>query len=75
MPVADLRRARIEEPLSLFDGDSAVTLDPGEIYIEESQGQVGLHADASGSRRVARVELAEFNDWLARRQLVFLSWG
>ena len=75
MSATDLRRARIEEPITYVCGDSRLTLDPGEVFVEEHAGDVHLHADPTGASPVASVAAVEFNDWLARRQLVFLSWG
>ncbi len=69
-----LRRARVEEALPLLD-DSPDTLVPGEYFVEETGSTVRFHDDPSGGRTVAEVDLLDFDGWLARRKLVFLSWG
>ena len=70
-----LRRARIEAPIDYEHDGREMTLAPGECFVEEGMGVVRLHADAGGERHLARVPLADFHSWLARRELVFLSWG
>ena len=76
-PLKDFRRARIDTPIELGSdaGRPAPMLPTGECFVEEGPGVVCVHADATGRRELAHVPLADFHAWLARRQVVFLSWG
>ena len=69
-----LRKARMDTVLAVIS-DGAATLPPGEWFVEQRSDVVKVFGDAAGSRHVANLELVDFLDGLARRDIVFVSWG
>jgi hypothetical protein len=53
----------------------ATTLPAGEWFVEQRSDVVKVFSDASGARHVADLALVDFLDGLARREIVFVSWG
>ena len=48
---------------------------PGEWFVEQRSEVVKVFSDASGETHVADLALVDFLDGLARREIVFVSWG
>ena len=70
-----LRRARLEAALAAVANDQAIELPVGEWFVEQRSDVVKVFSDAAGTRHVADLALVDFLDGLARREIVFVSWG
>jgi hypothetical protein len=75
MPPPDLRKARIDVPLPLAANHDSTTLAPGEYFVEQGSDGVRVFSDAAATRHAGDVRLVDFLAGLAKRQVVFLSWG
>jgi hypothetical protein len=75
MPEAHLRRARVDQPLTVssMNGTQDV-LRPGEYYVEDVGTNMRLHRDSAGEFALAEVGMQAFDALLTQRQVVFLSW-
>lgn len=76
MPSSLLRKARIDVVLEnahkLSDGEA---LEPGDWFVELSPEILRVFRDADGREHVADVNVVDFLEGLATRQIVFVSWG
>jgi hypothetical protein len=75
MSQTPLRKARLDSALAVISDDPAATLAPGEWFVEQRHEIVKVFGDADGADHVADVALVVFLDGLARREIVFVSWG
>jgi len=76
MPMIPLRKARTDIPLRSTSTDPDASLvPPGEWFVEQQPELLKVYRDAQGTAHVADVELVDFLDGLATRQIVFVSWG
>ena len=71
----DLRKARIATPLATLAGDGAPPLAAGDWFLEQHADAVRVYADPQGTQHVADLAVVVFLDGLARREIVFVSWG
>ncbi len=71
----DLRKARIDTPLATLAGDSAPPLAAGDWFLEQHVDGVRVYADPQGRQHVGDLAVVVFLDGLARREIVFVSWG
>ncbi|HEY8975043.1 MAG TPA: hypothetical protein VIN75_12545 [Burkholderiaceae bacterium] len=74
-PPSSFRKARNRFPLAAIAHGLAVTLPTGEWFVEERGNVVMAFSDPLGETHVADVALVDFLDGLARREIVFMSWG
>jgi hypothetical protein len=75
MPQIPLRKARTDVELTSVLHDATTTLPPGDWYVEQRSDIVKVYGDAEGQAHAADVALVDFLDGLARREIVFVSWG
>jgi hypothetical protein len=75
MPISPLRKVRTHVALRHAMSGAHQTLPPGEWFVEQLAVICRVFGDAAGARHVADVNLIEFLDGLATRQIVFVSWG
>lgn len=71
----DLRKARFDTPLATLAGDAAPPLAAGEWFVEQHVGGVRVYTAPEGTQPVAELAVVAFLDGLARRDIVFVSWG
>ena len=55
--------------------DGAPTLTPGEWFVEQQTAVVKVFGDPQALRHVADLAIVDFLEGLARRNIVFVSWG
>ena len=55
--------------------DAAALLPPGDWFVEQHAGRVQVFSDPEGTDHIADLAVVDFLDGLARRQIVFVSWG
>ena len=71
-----IRKARTAIALAATSGDdAATTLPPGEWFVEQHAAHVQVFSDPQGIQHVADLAVVDFLDGLARRDIVFVSWG
>lgn len=70
-----LRRTRNQTALAAVANGQATTLPAGEWFVEQRSDVVKVFRDASGATHVADLPLVDFLDGLAKREIVFVSWG
>ncbi len=71
-----IRKARTAIALAATAVDgAATTLPPGEWFVEQHAALVQVFDDPQGARHVASLAVVDFLDGLARRDIVFVSWG
>ena len=70
-----IRKVRTAFALPATGGDGAATLPPGEWFVEQHAAFVQVFGDPEGTRHVADLAVVDFLDGLARRDIVFVSWG
>jgi hypothetical protein len=70
-----LRKARVAVALEATAGGAATTLPPGEWFVEQHAAAVAVFSDPQGTQHVADLAVVDFLDGLARRDIVFVSWG
>jgi len=70
-----LRKARSDVALAAMPEGGDALLPPGEWFVEQRSEVVKVFSDASGETHVADLALVDFLDGLARREIVFVSWG
>lgn len=76
MPETSLRRARVDQPVTVSSTDGALdVLRPGEYYVEDAGTSMRVHRDATGAHAVAEVKMPAFDALLTQRHVVFLSWS
>jgi hypothetical protein len=75
MPQISLRKARTDAALAAISEDPAALLPPGEWFVEQRTDVVKVFSDAHGSTHVANLAVVDFLDGLAKREIVFVSWG
>ena len=75
MPQIPLRKARTDVELAAVLRDAPTTLPPGDWFVEQRSDVVKVYGDADGAACVADVALVDFLAGLARREIVFVSWG
>ena len=76
MPSSHLRRARIDVVLeSAHKLSGGEALAPGDWFVELSPEILKVFRDADGNEHVADVNVVDFLEGLATRQIVFVSWG
>ncbi len=75
MPQVPLRKARSDAALAAVSDDSAALLPLGEWFVEQRADCVKVFSDPQGSTHVADLSVVDFLDGLARREIVFVSWG
>ena len=71
----DLRKARIDLPLVTQAGADDPPLPAGDWFLEQHADGVRVYADPQGVQHVADLAVVVFLDGLARRDIVFVSWG
>jgi hypothetical protein len=70
-----LRKARMDVHLAAATGGPAVTLQPGDWFVEQRTDVVKVFSDPLGECHVVDLTVVDFLDGLARRHIVFVSWG
>ncbi len=75
MPQSPLRKARTAVALAVIADDAGAMLPPGEWFVEQRHEIVKVYSDPQGDAHVADLPLVDFLDGLARREIVFVSWG
>lgn len=75
MSQTPLRKARTDVALAAISSDAAAMLEPGEWFVEQRSDVVKVFSDPHGSTHVADLTVVDFLDGLARREIVFVSWG
>ena len=76
MTAPHLRKARVAVALEATAGGGAsTTLPPGEWFVEQHAAVVAVFSDPQGAQHVADLAVVDFLDGLARRHIVFVSWG
>jgi hypothetical protein len=75
MPQHPLRKTRTDAVLAALSNDRDVQLPPGEWFVEQRTDVVKVFKDPHGSTHVADLAVVDFLDGLARREIVFVSWG
>jgi hypothetical protein len=60
-------------PAQAADGAPALT--PGEWFVEQHTAVVKVFGDAQAARHVADLAVVDFLEGLAKRNIVFVSWG
>jgi len=71
-----LRKARTGVTLdSARKAAGGKPLPPGDWFVELSPDILQVFRDAAGTEHVADVNVVDFLDGLATRQIVFVSWG
>jgi len=70
-----LRKIRTDAALAAISNDTDIALPPGEWFVEQHATVVLVFSDAQGSTHVADLAVVDFLDGLARREIVFVSWG
>jgi hypothetical protein len=75
VPPPQIRKCRSQLPLAGIAHGLAVTLPAGQWYVEERGDVVKVFSDAALEGHVADLPLVDFLDGLARREIVFVSWG
>ena len=75
MPQQSLRKARMSAAQAVIAEDSAAPLPPGEWFVEQRSNMVRVYSDAQDANHLADLPLVDFLDGLARREIVFVSWG
>ncbi len=70
-----LRKIRTETALAVVSNNVDIALPPGEWFVEQHAAIVRVFSDAQGSTHAGDLAVVDFLDGLARRQLVFVSWG
>ncbi len=73
--MTDLRKARFDTPLATLGGHDAPPLAAGDWFVEQHAKGVRVYADPQGTQQVAELAVVVFLDGLARRDIVFVSWG
>ena len=73
--MSDLRKARFETPVATLAADAAPPLPAGEWFVRQRADGVSVYADPHASRHLADLSVVAFLDGLARREIVFVSWG
>ncbi len=75
MSMHPLRKARMDIHLVAATGDPAVTLPPGNWFVEQRTDVVKVFSDPQGECHVVDLAVVDFLDGLAKRHIVFVSWG
>jgi hypothetical protein len=75
MPQPTLRKARTDVAVAATVKDNTAALPPGEWFFEQRVDVVKVFSDPHGSNHVANLSVFDFLDGLARRTIVFVSWG
>lgn len=71
-----IRKARTAIALQATGGNgAATTLPPGEWFVEQHAALVQVFGDPQGTQHVANLAVVDFLAGLARRDIVFVSWG
>ncbi|MDP9126275.1 MAG: hypothetical protein M3N82_17050 [Pseudomonadota bacterium] len=71
-----IRKARTAIALAVIAGDgAATTLPAGEWFVEQHAAVVQVFGDPRGTQHVADLAVVDFLDGLAKRHIVFVSWG
>jgi hypothetical protein len=60
-------------PAKAADGAPALT--PGEWFVEQQTAVVKVFGDSQATRHVADLAVVDFLEGLAKRYIVFVSWG
>ena len=60
-------------PAAATDGAPALT--SGEWFVEQHAAVVKVFGDPQATRHVADLAVVDFLEGLARRHIVFVSWG
>jgi hypothetical protein len=61
--------------LAAAAGDPAATLPPGNWFVEQRTDVVKVFSDPQGEHHVVDLAVVDFLDGLAKRHIVFVSWG
>jgi hypothetical protein len=75
MPPIPLRKTRTAAALAAISDGSAASLPPGEWFVEQRSNVVKVFSDPQGSIHVADLQVVDFLAGLAKREIVFVSWG
>jgi hypothetical protein len=76
MSEPNVRKVRTAIALEATSGDGAATvLPPGEWFMEQQAAAVQVFGDPQGAQHVGDLAVVDFLDGLARRHIVFVSWG
>ena len=75
MTQTPLRKARIDVVPMTLSARGSGTLAPGEWFVEQDTQVVRVYRDAQAADHVADIAVVDFLDGLARRDIVFVSWG
>ena len=70
-----LRKIRTDGALAMTSNNVDVTLPPGEWFVEQHAAVVQVFSDAHGTTHVGELAVVDFLSGLARREIVFVSWG
>jgi hypothetical protein len=71
-----IRKTRTAIALEGTASDGAATLlPPGEWFVQQQPAIVQVFDDPQGRQHVADLAVVDFLDGLARRHIVFVSWG
>ncbi len=75
MSQTPLRKARTDVALPAISDNAGAQLPPGEWFVEQRPDVVKVFSDQDGSTHVANLTVVDFLDGLAKRDIVFVSWG
>ncbi len=71
-----LRKARTDIALAAISADDVdITLPPGDWFVEQHSAYVRVFGDPRGVQHVGDLAVVDFLDGLAKRHIVFVSWG
>ncbi len=70
-----LRKIRTETALAAISNNVDIALPPGQWFVEQHATVVLVFSDAQGSNHAGDLAVVDFLDGLARREIVFVSWG
>ena len=75
MPQPTLRKARTDVAVAAIVKDTTAELPPGEWFVEQRMDVVKVFSDPQGECHVVDLAVVDFLDGLAKRHIVFVSWG
>lgn len=75
MPKSHLRKARMEFPMPVLSGGAETQLPAGEWFVEQRSDVVRVFADSEGIHHRDDLSVTDFLEGLAKRNIVFVSWG
>lgn len=75
MPQPHLRKARMKFALQTLSCTIETRLPPGDWFVEQRTEVIQVFEDPEGARHVADLSVIDFLEGLAKRRIVFVSWG